>query len=74
MDLDKTPPNIESFFPPNLSDGENGPRFWTISDDDFEPDPLPLQYDLPPQMDQPIYDEYSETGARARAEQPTSEE
>lgn len=70
MDFNETPPDIESFFPPNLSDEDTGPHFWTISDDDFEPDPPPLQYNLPPQIDQPIYDEYSEAGARA--EQPTT--
>jgi hypothetical protein len=71
MDLDETSPDIESFFPPNHSDGEAGPHFWTISDNDFELEPAPLQVNFPPEMDQLIYDEYSEATARAEAEQPT---
>jgi len=70
MDFDEAPPDIESFFPSDPPDGETEPRFWTIGDDDFEPDPPLFQYNLPPQVDRPIYDEYSEATATARAEQP----
>jgi hypothetical protein len=72
MDLDEEPSGIDPVFPPGPSEVELQPRFWTIGDDDFEPDPTPLQDTLlSPAMNQGIYDEYGEMAARAGAEDPT---
>lgn len=64
MDLEEEPPDIESWFPSNHSETSAEPRFWTIGDNDFEPETTLLQQDVPPEMDPPVYDEYSEGAAR----------
>ena len=69
MDLDDPPLNIEALFPQNL---DGTPQFWTISDDDFEPDPTLSQYPPLPDEDQPVYHEGDEV--EARSEEPTFSE
>lgn len=71
MDLEGLPPVINSSFPPDILEKDVRPQFWTIGDDDFEPDPIPLHHTPPPEMDQPSYDEYSEAAARAGTDEPT---
>ena len=63
LDLQEEPPNLESSFPSHLSDFANAqPWFWTIKDDDFEPD-IPLHSNLLPKTNPPAYDEHSEAAA-----------
>ena len=75
LDFEGEPPNIESWFPSNLSETATGPKFWTISDDDFEPDTTLSQQDPPPEMDPPVYDEHGEGAAQdVGSDEPTPEE
>ena len=75
MDFDEAPPDVGPSFPPNpLEALDIGHQFWTIGDDDFEPDNTQLQDTIPPEMDQVIYDEYGEEAARAEEPAITPEE
>jgi hypothetical protein len=51
--------DIESFFPPNPEGSDGETQFWTISDDDFEPDTTLL-----PDENQLVYGEDDEVAAR----------
>ena len=69
MDLEEATPNVESLFPPNPSEADIEPQFWTISDNDFNPDPTQYQdIPLPSETGRPVYNEYCENEARAEAE------